>query len=285
VEVQRTVDALRDALRPRRAQGGRVALVPTMGALHDGHLSLVRAAARRAATVVVSIFVNPLQFGPGEDFTAYPRDLERDLTRLKEERVDVVFVPDPEAFVPNDLRTSVHVADLTDRLEGASRPGHFDGVTTIVGKLFGAVRPDIAVFGEKDYQQLVVVRTMVRDLDIGVEIVAGPMVREPDGLAMSSRNAYLSPEQRIQARALHQALSATREAWGGNATHATAILRSRLQDTSGVRLDYAEVVDPETLQPLEGVVQGSARALVAAFVGTTRLIDTMELESPERSRR
>ncbi|MPZ87015.1 MAG: pantoate--beta-alanine ligase [Nitriliruptorales bacterium] len=279
MEVHATVDALRAALRPRRAQGGRIALVPTMGALHEGHLSLVRVAMRRAATVTVSIFVNPLQFGAGEDFTAYPRDLERDLARLKRERVDVVFVPEADGFT-RGLRTTVHVAGLTGHLEGASRPGHFDGVTTIVGKLLGAVQPDVAVFGEKDYQQLVIVRRMVRDLDLGVEIVGAPLVREPDGLAASSRNAHLSPDERRSALALSRALSAAREAWGGDAGRARGLLRSRLQKAPGIRLDYAEVVDPSTLEPLEGVVQGSARALVAAFVGRTRLIDNMGLESP-----
>ncbi len=253
-------------------------LVPTMGALHDGHLSLAHRARADCETVAASIFVNPLQFGAGEDFTRYPRALGADLALLDHAGVDVAFTPATEQFVPAGRATTVHVAGLTEILEGASRPGHFDGVTTIVAKLFCAVRPDRAYFGEKDFQQLAVVRTMARDLDLGVEVVGCPTVRDADGLALSSRNAYLSTDERADALALSAALRAVAAQWDGDASAARIFLRRTLSAASGVRLDYAEVVDPETLAPLEGVVAGPAQALVAAFVGTTRLIDNIRLE-------
>jgi pantoate--beta-alanine ligase len=276
VHVVRTVPELRRAL----ATAGRVALVPTMGALHEGHLSLVGVASERSPLVVASVFVNPLQFGAGEDLAAYPRDLDRDLELLADAGVRLVFAPAAATFTPPDLATTVHVTGLTDVLEGASRPGHFDGVATIVTKLFSAVRPDVAVFGEKDYQQLLVIRRLAADLDLGVEVVAAPIVRAPDGLALSSRNAYLSPGERAQALALSGALRAVARTWRGNADRARTELRTTLGDAPGIRLDYAEVADPETLAPLEGVVTGPARALVAAFVGRTRLIDNLRLEPP-----
>ena len=276
--VCRDVVSLRGALAPERRAGRSIGLVPTMGALHDGHLSLVAAARRDCDVVVVSVFVNPLQFGPGEDFEAYPRDLDGDLRLLGRHGVDLVFAPRAEAFTPADRRTTVHVADLTERLEGAARPGHFDGVTTIVTKLLSAVGPERAYFGEKDYQQLVVVRRMVADLDLPVTIVAGPIVRDDDGLALSSRNTYLSAAERRSALSLSRALRAVAEAWDGDADAARSRLRTTLEQAPGVRLDYAEVVDPETLVPLEGVVEGAAQALVAAFVGRTRLIDNIRLE-------
>jgi pantoate--beta-alanine ligase len=273
LQVVRSVPALRAALA-----GHSVALVPTMGALHEGHLSLVDAAAARAPFVVVSIFVNRLQFGPSEDFAAYPRDLDRDTALLATRGADLVFAPDAASFTPPDLATTVSVSGLTTTLEGASRPGHFDGVATIVTKLLSAVRPEAAVFGEKDYQQLLVIRRLVADLDLGVEVLALPIVREPDGLAMSSRNAYLSPGERDEALALHRALRTAAEGWRGDADLARRVLRTRLADAPGVRLEYAEVADPDTLAPLEGIVAAPARALVAAFVGRTRLIDNMRLE-------
>jgi pantoate--beta-alanine ligase len=273
LQVVRSVPALRAALA-----GHSVALVPTMGALHEGHLSLVDAAAARAPFVVVSIFVNRLQFGPSEDFAAYPRDLDRDTALLATRGADLVFAPDAASFTPPDLATTVSVSGLTTTLEGASRPGHFDGVATIVTKLLSAVRPEAAVFGEKDYQQLLVIRRLVADLDLGVEVLALPIVREPDGLAMSSRNAYLSPGERDEALALHRALRTAAEGWRGDADLARRLLRTRLADAPGVRLEYAEVADPDTLAPLEGIVAAPARALVAAFVGRTRLIDNMRLE-------
>lgn len=260
---------------------GPLGLVPTMGALHEGHLSLVRAARRRCASVCVSIFVNPLQFGAGEDFDAYPRDLERDVRLLTAEGVDWVFAPDAAEFTPKNAATTVHVAGLTERLEGLSRPGHFDGVATIVAKLFNVTTPNAAFFGEKDYQQLLVIRQMVADLDMGVEIVACPVVREPDGLAMSSRNVRLSPARRTEARALSAALETARDAWDGDADATRARLRSMIDAAPGVDLDYAEVADPITLEPLHGRVAKPARALVAARVGSVRLIDNVEL--PDRA--
>jgi pantoate--beta-alanine ligase len=277
----RTVDEARRVLRPRRQAGERIGFVPTMGALHEGHLSLVSRAATECDVVVVSIFVNPLQFAPTEDFAAYPRDLAHDLELLSPLGVDLVFHPDPADFTPPGRRTTVTVSGLTAGLEAASRPTHFDGVTTIVAKLLNVVAPDRAYFGEKDFQQLAVVRAMVRDLDLPVEIVGCPTVRDSDGLALSSRNAYLSPEQRQHALALSQALRDVAAQWDGDAARARATLANRLEAAPGIRLDYAEVVDPETLEPLEGVGDGPAQAVVAAYVGMTRLIDNCRLEPAE----
>jgi pantoate--beta-alanine ligase len=278
MKLVRTVQGAREALKACHQAGERIGFVPTMGALHEGHLSLVRRAAVECDVVVVSVFVNPLQFAPTEDLDAYPRDLERDLELLEPLGVDLVFNPDPTEFIPGGRRTTVSVAGMATGLEGSSRPGHFDGVTTIVTKLFNVVRPDRAYFGEKDFQQLVIIKAMVRDLDVPIEVVGGPTVRDPDGLARSSRNVYLSPEQRQQALALSQALRAAAESWDGNADRARSTLVNRLGAAPGIRLDYAEVVDPETLEPLEGVVDAPAQALVAAYVGTTRLIDNCRLE-------
>ena len=273
-----SVAELRALLAPRRRGGDMIGFVPTMGALHEGHLRLVERSASECDATVVSIFVNPLQFGPAEDLDAYPRTLEADTARLEPAGVDVVFAPDAAVFTPPGRRTTVHVAALSERLEGASRPGHFDGVATIVAKLFGAVGPDRAYFGEKDYQQLAVIRAMVRDLDLPVAVVACPTVRDGDGLALSSRNAYLSADERRDARAIPAALFATARSWTGDASAARRGLRRTLEQAPGVRLDYAEVCDPETLEPLEGVVEGPAQALVAGYVGTTRLIDNIRLE-------
>lgn len=283
-QVVETVERLRAALAGPRSARATIGLVPTMGALHDGHLSLVRQARADCDTVVVSVFVNPLQFDSGEDHAAYPRDLGRDVDRLGEQGADLVFAPEAATFTPVDRATVVHVGGLADRLEGASRPGHFDGVATIVVKLCNAALPDRAYFGEKDYQQLVVVRTLARDLDLPVDVVAGPTVRDDDGLALSSRNVRLSPDQRRAARAIPAALAEVADAWGGDADSARATLRRRLGAASGVDLDYAEVCDPETLTPLEGVVAGPARALVAAVVGGTRLVDNVRLEHPPPQR-
>ena len=275
MEVVEGVEDLR-----RRLDGvpGPVGLVPTMGALHDGHLSLAHRARGECATVVVSIFVNPLQFGPGEDFERYPRTLDADLTLLRSTGVDVVFAPAAGELVVTSRATTVHVAGLTETLEGASRPGHFDGVTTIVATLFNAVQPQRAYFGEKDFQQLTVIRRMVADLAMPVTVVGCPIVRAGDGIALSSRNAYLSADERAAALSLSSALREAAGSYSGDAAAARALLHRRLSDASGVRLDYAEVVDPETLAPLEGVAEGPAQALVAAFVGDTRLIDNIRLE-------
>jgi pantoate--beta-alanine ligase len=275
--VSRSAPELRELLW---SPADRVGLVPTMGALHDGHLALVRTARSECDRVVVSIFVNPLQFGPGEDFDAYPRDLERDLALLDEIGVDIVFHPAAAEFTAVGRLTTVHVTGLTDPLEGAVRPGHFDGVTTIVTKLFNVVQPNRAYFGEKDFQQLAVIRRMVADLDLPVEIVGCPIVRDADGLALSSRNAYLSVPEREAALAMPRALLGVAEDWDGDADSARDVLNRTLGAAPGIRLDYAEVVDPETLAPLEGVVDGPARALAAIRVGGTRLIDNIRLEPP-----
>ena len=278
--IARTIAEARARLEPHRRAGRRIGFVPTMAALHDGHLSLARRAVAECDVVAASIFVNPLQFGSAEDFDAYPRDLERDLEMLESVGVDLLFDPEPTELTAPGRRTTVTVAGLTAGLEGASRPTHFAGVTTIVAKLFNIVQPDHAYFGEKDFQQLVVIRRMVRDLDVPIEIVGFPTVRDPDGLALSSRNSYLTREQRNQALALSAALREAAAVWGGDAGTARSLLRTRLMAAPGVRLDYAEVVDPETLEPLEGVVEGPAQAVVAAFVGATRLIDNHRLEPP-----
>jgi pantoate--beta-alanine ligase len=265
-------------LGAHRRAGRTIGLVPTMGALHRGHLSLVRAARDGCDVVVVSIFVNPLQFGLGEDLDAYPRTLQADLDLLATEGVEVVFSPSRGDFTPADRLTTVHVAGLTEGLEAGTRPTHFDGVTTIVAKLLNVLGPDRAYFGEKDFQQQAVIRAMARDLDIPVEVVTCPLVREPDGLALSSRNAYLTAEERGQALALSAALHELAARWEGDAGSGRSFLADRLHSALGVRPDYAEVIDPETLEPLEGVIDGPAQAVVAAFVGRTRLIDTIALD-------
>lgn len=276
----RTPGQVRHVLAAPRREGRTIGFVPTMGALHDGHLSLVRAAAGECDVVVVSIFVNPLQFGRGEDLESYPRRLQTDLEALAGEDVALVFHPDPATFTPDHARTTVHVEGLTHGLEGAARPTHFDGVTTIVAKLFGVVGPDRAYFGEKDFQQQAVIRQMVRDLDMGVEVVTCPVVREPDGLALSSRNVYLSPREREQALALSRALMTLAQRWEGNADSGRSYLLDTLSVADGLQLDYAEIIDPVTLEATEGVQSGDCQAVVAAKVGSTRLIDTIRLQAP-----
>ena len=265
-----------DLRRLRSELPGPVALVPTMGALHEGHRTLVRAARERAETVVVSVFVNPTQFGPGEDFERYPRTWDADLAALAEEGADVVFHPGvDEVYPPGGLGVTVHPGPLGDLLEGAVRPGHFAGVLTVVAKLFGLVRPDIALFGEKDYQQLTLLRAMARELALGVEVVGVPTVREDDGLALSSRNRYLSPDQRATAVALSRALRAGAGAgpWGPSAVLAAA--RAVLAAEPALVLDYLELTDPD-LGPAPST--GPARLVVAARAGTTRLLDNVAVQ-------
>jgi len=269
IAVAHTRGALADALEGLRRQG-TVALVPTMGALHTGHRSLLQAARRHAHAVVVSIFVNPLQFGPAEDLHRYPRTLEADLAVCDAEGVALVFAPEPEVMYGAGAAVSVHPGPLGDELEGAARPGHFAGVLTVVAKLFGLVRPDVAVFGEKDYQQLTLVRQMVADLDLGVRVVGVPTVREPDGLALSSRNSYLSTVERSRAAVLSVALRAGVAAAAGGAAAALAAARAVLDAASGVEVDYLTLRAPD-LGPAPSA--GPARLLVAAYVGDTRLID------------
>lgn len=263
-----------------RREGKRIALVPTMGALHEGHLSLVRAARQRADVVVVSIFVNPTQFGPGEDFEAYPRDIDRDLALLSAEGVDAAFTPTTEAMYAPGAQVTVDPGPLGDVWEGASRPGHFRGVCTIVAKLLSLVAPDLAFFGEKDYQQLVIVRRMAADLDFPVKIVGCPIVRDADGLALSSRNAYLSPEERRAATVLYRALREAETLACGGETD-VAFIESAMRDTIEAEplavLDYAALVDPRTLEP--ATISPGARAIIAARVGKTRLIDNMAMPS------
>ncbi|MEA2863238.1 MAG: pantoate--beta-alanine ligase [Bradyrhizobium sp.] len=275
--IVRTVPALRRALDGFRAKKAPTALVPTMGALHDGHVSLVRLAKRRAARVIVSIFVNPTQFAPSEDFSSYPRTWKADVARLAAEDVDLIWNPDVKAMYPSGFATRI----LTDGpavvgLEDRFRPHFFGGVTTVVGKLFTQVRPDVAVFGEKDFQQLRVVSRMAADLDLGVRVIGSKTVRERDGLAMSSRNVYLTPEERGAAPALYRAMkeSAARLRNGDNVKAAMAG-GAKLAEDAGFKLDYFEVRHAETLAPVASAKDGPMRILVAAVIGKTRLIDNV----------
>jgi pantoate--beta-alanine ligase len=270
-------EEMRRWVRGRQAEGARVGFVPTMGALHEGHMALVRQAGERADAVGVSIFVNPTQFGPNEDFEKYPRPLVADLARLESAGVEAVFTPEAAEIYPDGFRTSVHVEGISEVLEGAIRPDHFRGVATVVAKLLNIVPADIAVFGQKDYQQLVILRRMVEDLNLPTEIVAHPTVRERDGLALSSRNRYLSPEERSAAPALHRALEAVRQAAAGGA-RATADLEDAawrvLDEQPAMVPDYAVALDPATLAPLQPDWR-RAVCLVAVRLGGTRLLDNI----------
>ncbi len=275
--VVRTKAEVRRAVSDMRPQ--RIALVPTMGYLHEGHLSLVDRARERADRVVLSIFVNPLQFGPREDLARYPRDLERDVELATNRGVDLVFAPDVDEMYPGgEPVVRVVPGRLADTLCGEFRPGHFEGVLTVVAKLFGIVRPDVAVFGQKDFQQAVLIRRMVEDLDFGVEIDVAPIVREPDGLAMSSRNVYLSPDERGRALGLSRGLERAAEAFGAgehDPDRLCGLVREEI-DGPGVHIQYVEVVDPDTLEPARLARPGHVIA-VAAYVGETRLIDNVIL--------
>jgi len=270
---------MKAACRGVSRAGKRLGLVPTMGALHQGHLSLVRESKSQCEVTAVSIFVNPLQFGPTEDFAEYPRTLERDAALLQELGVDLLFVPSLVQVYPPGTKTSVEVGDLSGRLDGGSRPGHFRGVTTVVCKLFETVRPDRAYFGQKDAAQVAVLRKMVRDLDMDVEIVVCPIVREPDGLAMSSRNAYLNAEQRQQALVLRRSLRQVTSAVDAGERQAQKLAEIGIRTIGsepGARLDYFAIVNADTLEPVATVSRGTLVA-VAAWVGTTRLIDNIVL--------
>ncbi len=269
--------------RAARARGERVGFVPTMGFLHEGHLSLIRLARERADRTVVSIFVNPTQFGPGEDLDRYPRDTEGDLARCREAGADAVYLPPGDAMYPPGSRTWVTVEGLTAGLCGRARPTHFRGVTTVVAILFHQVEPDLAVFGEKDYQQLQIIRQMTRDLHLPVEIVPGPIVREPDGMAMSSRNANLSPDERSQAVALNQALrwAAARVAEGArDVASLIAGVRGRIETQPLATVDYVEVVDASSLTPVDGTLDTPARMALAVRFPGARLIDNWPMEPP-----
>ncbi len=279
MKISHAIDEMQTACRAARSAGKRLGLVPTMGALHEGHLSLVRAAKKSCDVVAASVFVNPAQFGPNEDLAKYPRTFERDRELLEKEGVDFLFAPSAEEMYPAGATTWVTVEDLSAKLDGRSRPGHFRGVTTIVAKLFHIVEPNAAFFGQKDAAQVAVIRRMVRDLNFAVEIVACPIVREPDGLAMSSRNAYLDTQQRKQALVLHRALTRIKTIWGAgerDAEKLKAAGREEIAAEDSVRLDYLEVVDPNTLDPLHSASAGALVA-VAAHVGPTRLIDNILL--------
>ena len=270
--------AAREECDRQRLAGKRVGLVPTMGFLHEGHVSLIRKARELSDYVVVSIFVNPTQFGPGEDLDKYPRDMEGDLAKCEAEGTALIFSPEVPALYPDGYQTYVAVEQVSQGLCGAKRPVHFRGVATVVTKLLNIVGPCVSVFGEKDYQQLLVIKRMVRDLDMPVEVVGHPIVREPDGLAMSSRNAYLTPEERASATALHGSLLAIRDrATSGDLPAAEAVaLATKIieRDTPG-KVDYVEVRDAETLDPIDTVGSGRSVVALAVFMGKARLIDNM----------
>jgi pantoate--beta-alanine ligase len=275
-----TIAELSDTLAPHWRTGAAIGLVPTMGALHEGHLSHMCRARARDEVVVASVFVNPTQFGPSEDLTRYPRTPERDAALLEAEGVDVLFMPSAEEMYPPGFATRVEVGRIGEVLEGASRPGHFAGVATVVLKLFQLVRPTRAYFGQKDAQQLAVIRQMVRDLNLPVEIVAGPTIREPDGLAMSSRNAYLNPAERRAATVLYHALTAARDRYDAGERAAEAlrhVMHRAVSEEPLARLDYAEVVDADTMEP-PATAETGALLVIAAHIGTTRLIDNMALD-------
>ncbi|GAB3275661.1 pantoate--beta-alanine ligase [Microbacterium sp. MEC084] len=281
MRIVRTVAEVRAAVGEARSHGHVVGLVPTMGAFHEGHLSLIRQARIESDLVVVSIFVNPTQFGPSEDLAAYPRDEARDVELAREAGADIVFAPSVEEMYPSGFATTIHVSGLTDVLCGASRgPHHFDGVATVVTKLFAIVTPDVAFFGQKDAQQVLVVRRLVRDLDLPVRIVACPIVREPDGLAMSSRNVYLDAESRRRATALNRALTAAERAFAGGETSAAALLSAARDELAaeGIEPEYLELRSADDLRPLDRV-DGAALLAVAARVGAARLIDNRILEA------
>ena len=274
------IEKIDDIKRLRRQLAEPVGFVPTMGYLHQGHLALVRRARAENPSVVVSIFVNPTQFGPQEDFNSYPRDTKRDLALLEEEGTDVVFMPSVAEMYPEQFNGWIEVGKVTERLEGASRPGHFKGVTTVCAKLFNIIQPTRAYFGQKDAQQAVVIKKMVADLNMNLEIVTIPTVREPDGLAVSSRNTYLNPRQRQAATVLYQALSLAQQLWSQGEKDAQRLrqeMTGLIKEQPLANIDYVSVADAETLDELE-VVNPPALVSLAVKIGTTRLIDNVVLE-------
>ena len=285
MDVIRGADQMHAAAAQARNSGKRIGLVPTMGALHEGHLSLVRMARAQTHWSTVSIFVNPLQFGPNEDLARYPRPFERDRQLLEAEGVDVLFAPSVEDMYPPGAKTVVEVQEMSGRLCGASRPGHFRGVTTVVAKLFNIVQPNVAFFGQKDAAQAAIIRGMVRDLNFDVQVAVGPVIREADGLAMSSRNQYLNPEQRLAATVLYRALMRVQQMADRGERSSSALLqaaRGVMAEEALARLDYVEAVNPETLEPVADIGHGALIA-IAAFVGSTRLIDNILLIAPMRA--
>ena len=280
-----SIPELRSWIQAQRASGRRIGFVPTMGYLHAGHLALVEEARQRADVIVMSIFVNPLQFGPGEDLARYPRDLPRDRALASERGVDLLFVPPVDVMYPPRSQVRVTPGDAAARWEGAARPGHFEGVLTIVAKLLHLVEPHLVCFGQKDVQQLTLVRQMLRDLDWPVEIVAVPTVRELDGLALSSRNAYLSPDDRCRAAVISRALRAAYQAWCAGKTRASDLelrMRRELESEPDVVLEYISIAEPEGLTPISEVDERTVVAL-AVRIGGTRLIDNINLGEGVRS--
>ncbi len=278
----KTINTVVDLRAARAELASPIGMVPTMGYLHRGHLSLIERARAESQSVVVSIFVNPTQFGPNEDFNRYPRDLPRDLALCEQAGVDVVFAPDASEVYPPGFATYVEVTGLQERWEGTSRPGHFRGVATVVARLFRLARPDRAYFGEKDYQQLQIVRRMVQDLALDVEVIACPTVREADGLALSSRNAYLDASARADAVALYEALRAAQECANSGERDVPVLvtaMRAAVARYPAVELDYVAIVEPRTLEPL-ATLEHEARALIAARVGGVRLIDNAPIVRP-----
>ena len=286
MRVLSTVAEMQAACREVRRSGKSLGLVPTMGALHEGHLSLVRAARAHNQVVATSIFVNPLQFGPNEDFSKYPRTFDRDKQLLGAEKVDLIFAPSADEMYPEGASTTVYVRGLSEKLDGKSRPGHFQGVTTVVAKLFEIVRPDRAYFGQKDAAQVALIRKMVQDLNIDLELIICPIVREHDGLAMSSRNTYLNPEQRKQALILYRSLMRMQTLADRGESSSSALSdagKQVLAEEPDIKLDYLEIVNPHSLDPVPDITQGALVA-VAAWVGTTRLIDNIVLYGPGQAR-
>ncbi len=273
------------ARKIRREQDRTIGLVPTMGALHEGHLSLVREARRMCDFVVVSVFVNPTQFGPSEDYEHYPRDLTKDTALLTDYNVDYIFAPAAEEIYPKDFSTYVNVGGLSKLLEGETRPGHFRGVATVVAILLNTVRPDFAFFGQKDAQQAVIIKRMVRDLAFDTEIVVSPTVREDSGLAISSRNLYLDPEEQQSAAVIHRALKLAKQTYKKGERHAAKLaemVRTTIETEPRVRLDYVSVVDAETLEKLDKLDERPMLIAVAAYVGKTRLIDNTMLNKAKK---
>jgi pantoate--beta-alanine ligase len=286
LQIIHRLSPLKDRLKLLRANGGSVALVPTMGALHDGHMTLVKAAQQQADHVVVSIFVNPKQFGPNEDLATYPRPADADAALLAEHMVDLLWMPDVDEVYPQGFATTISVAGLGDGLCGAARPGHFDGVATVVSKLFNQVRPDMALFGEKDWQQLAIIRRMALDLDMGVDVIGVPIVRDGDGLALSSRNAYLTKDERQAAVALPTAMKAsiTQMEAGDEVAAALQGISAKLLKAGFQEPDYVTLCGADDLEPMN-MLNRPARLLVAARLGKARLIDNMAVNPGSSSSR